>query len=172
LHYNRFRYYDADVGRFVSQDPIGLMGGMNLYQYAPNPTGWVDPFGLAKLKCDCDGDGVSDIEIDDNDAKAFKDVALKRQGLDPENPPESFKEKMVDEETGIKYEVRAHPANESHGKTGSIYRVQRQRPGVDENGQGLGKEYLDGNGVWHPQKDLKPGPNQNIDAAKDTHIQL
>jgi len=39
-------------------------------------------------------------------------------------------------------------------------------------GQGLGKEYLDGNGVWHPQKDLKPGPNQNIDAAKDTHIQL
>jgi uncharacterized protein RhaS with RHS repeats len=24
LHYNRFRYYDPDVGRFVSQDPIGL----------------------------------------------------------------------------------------------------------------------------------------------------
>ena len=26
LHYNRFRYYDPDVGRFVSQDPIGLVG--------------------------------------------------------------------------------------------------------------------------------------------------
>ena len=46
LHYNRFRYYDPDVGRFVSQDPIGLAGGENLYQYAPNPTGWVDPLGL------------------------------------------------------------------------------------------------------------------------------
>lgn len=27
LHYNRFRYYDPDAGRFVSQDPIGLRAG-------------------------------------------------------------------------------------------------------------------------------------------------
>ncbi|MFC7518492.1 RHS repeat-associated core domain-containing protein, partial [Herbaspirillum sp. GCM10030257] len=47
LHYNRFRYYDPDSGRFVSQDPIGLQGGNNLYQYAPNPTVWIDPLGLA-----------------------------------------------------------------------------------------------------------------------------
>jgi len=49
LHYNRFRYYDPDVGRFTTQDPIGLLGGDNLYQYAPNPMGWVDPLGLASL---------------------------------------------------------------------------------------------------------------------------
>nr|WP_240754569.1 RHS repeat-associated core domain-containing protein [Lampropedia aestuarii] len=48
LHYNRFRYYDPDCGRFVSQDPIGLFGGDNLYQFAPNPTEWVDPLGLNK----------------------------------------------------------------------------------------------------------------------------
>ncbi|WP_442890275.1 RHS repeat-associated core domain-containing protein [Chitinimonas sp. JJ19] len=46
LHYNRFRYYDPDVGRFVSNDPIGLAGGVNLYQYAPNPLTWIDPLGL------------------------------------------------------------------------------------------------------------------------------
>ncbi|MFC7519088.1 RHS repeat-associated core domain-containing protein, partial [Herbaspirillum sp. GCM10030257] len=51
LHYNRFRYYDPDSGRFVSQDPIGLQGGNNLYQYAPNPTAWIDPLGLATCKC-------------------------------------------------------------------------------------------------------------------------
>ncbi|MGI8474041.1 RHS repeat-associated core domain-containing protein [Pectobacterium brasiliense] len=46
LHYNLFRYYDPTVGRFTTQDPIGLAGGLNLYQYAPNPLGWVDPLGL------------------------------------------------------------------------------------------------------------------------------
>ncbi|QCY13041.1 RHS repeat protein [Pseudomonas sp. MPC6] len=47
LHYNTFRYYDPGVGRFVTQDPIGLLGGDNLYQYAPNSTSWIDPWGLA-----------------------------------------------------------------------------------------------------------------------------
>jgi len=46
LHYNTFRFYDPDIGRFVSQDPIGLKGGNNLYQYAPNPCSWIDPLGL------------------------------------------------------------------------------------------------------------------------------
>ena len=41
-----FRYYDPEIGRFVSQDPIGLRGGTNLFEYAPNPVIWVDPFGL------------------------------------------------------------------------------------------------------------------------------
>ncbi|HHZ6627719.1 TPA: RHS repeat-associated core domain-containing protein, partial [Escherichia coli] len=46
LHYNLHRYYDPDVGRFMVTDPIGLLGGLNLYAYAPNPLGWVDPLGL------------------------------------------------------------------------------------------------------------------------------
>ena len=36
LHYNFFRYYEPDAGRFVNQDPIGLEGGSNLYRFAPN----------------------------------------------------------------------------------------------------------------------------------------
>ncbi|MBV4539430.1 RHS repeat-associated core domain-containing protein, partial [Pseudomonas urmiensis] len=47
LHYNRYRYYDPQVGRFVSADPIGYAGGLNLYAYAPNPIAWTDPLGLA-----------------------------------------------------------------------------------------------------------------------------
>ena len=52
LHYNLFRYYDPDCGRFTQQDPIGLAGGINLYQYAPNALGWVDPWGLSRCKND------------------------------------------------------------------------------------------------------------------------
>ena len=50
LHYNRYRYFDPDLGMFISRDPIGLVGGNNVFQYAPNPTGWIDPFGLASAK--------------------------------------------------------------------------------------------------------------------------
>lgn len=51
LHYNRFRYYDPQVGRFTTQDPISFKGGINLYRYAPNPVEWIDPYGLmAKRK--------------------------------------------------------------------------------------------------------------------------
>ena len=45
LHYNTFRFFDPDVGRFTTTDPIGLSGSSNLYQYAPNPIGWTDPWG-------------------------------------------------------------------------------------------------------------------------------
>ncbi|TDM05883.1 MAG: hypothetical protein C4K60_14405 [Ideonella sp. MAG2] len=45
LCYNTFRYYDPDCGRFISQDPIGLAGGLNLYQFGPNAIGWIDPWG-------------------------------------------------------------------------------------------------------------------------------
>ncbi|WP_241260688.1 RHS repeat-associated core domain-containing protein, partial [Proteus mirabilis] len=46
LHYNTFRYYAPDLGRFTQQDPIGLAGGINLYAYAPDPFVWIDPLGL------------------------------------------------------------------------------------------------------------------------------
>jgi RHS repeat-associated protein len=50
LCYNRYRYYDADIGGFVSQDPLGLAAGDNVYAIAPNVMGWVDPLGLACKK--------------------------------------------------------------------------------------------------------------------------
>ncbi|MGP9827725.1 RHS repeat-associated core domain-containing protein [Ectopseudomonas khazarica] len=45
LYYNRYRYYAPELGRYVTQDPIGLAGGENFYQY-PSPTTLVDPMGL------------------------------------------------------------------------------------------------------------------------------
>ncbi|NQZ38378.1 MAG: hypothetical protein HRT58_22145, partial [Crocinitomicaceae bacterium] len=47
LCYNRFRYYDPSTGIFMSQDPIGLTGGMpNMYSYISDSNSRVDPFGL------------------------------------------------------------------------------------------------------------------------------
>ena len=49
LSYNRYRYYDSQIGSFVSQDPLRLAAGIQLYLYTPNVWGWVDPYGL---KCE------------------------------------------------------------------------------------------------------------------------
>lgn len=49
LHYNRFRYYEPELGRFARQDPIGRAGGENLYIYAPNPINMTDPIGLSYI---------------------------------------------------------------------------------------------------------------------------
>jgi RHS repeat-associated protein len=55
LCYNTFRYYDPDIGRFISEDPIGLFGGPNLYAFAPNTDAWVDPWGWASAPCALSG---------------------------------------------------------------------------------------------------------------------
>ena len=47
LHYNRHRYYDPSLGRYVSRDPLGVAGGLNLYTYVGNdPVNRADPLGL------------------------------------------------------------------------------------------------------------------------------
>ena len=48
LHYNLMWYYEPEAGRFVNQDPIGLWGGTNFYQFSMNAMGEVDPLGLAR----------------------------------------------------------------------------------------------------------------------------
>ncbi|WP_422085991.1 RHS repeat domain-containing protein [Variovorax sp.] len=82
LHYNRYRYYDPSSGRYVSRDPIGLDGGNNIYQYAPNPSHWVDPLGLAK-----------------KDQKSQKPCQSKKNSTEPKLP-----EKVIAQDGGLRLE--------------------------------------------------------------------
>lgn len=50
LHYNYFRDYDPETGRYIQSDPIGLNGGINTYTYGKmNPLKYIDPIGQNPL---------------------------------------------------------------------------------------------------------------------------
>jgi RHS repeat-associated protein len=50
LYYLRARYYDPQLGRFLSEDPAGVAGGLDLYTYAgDDPVNHTDPLGLGPL---------------------------------------------------------------------------------------------------------------------------
>ncbi len=68
LFYNRFRYYSAEVGGYVSRDPIGLAGGLAVHAYVGDPLGWMDPLGLADARPG--GCGTDDsVELDPRQAR-------------------------------------------------------------------------------------------------------
>ncbi len=55
LAYNRFRYYSPDTGMFISQDPISIEGGFNVYAYVHDSNSWIDPLGLTGTYIFTDG---------------------------------------------------------------------------------------------------------------------
>jgi RHS repeat-associated protein len=80
LHCNYFRYYDPIVGRFIHQDPIGMAGGFNSYQFAPSTSGWTDALGLTPCPCkkDCN-------KLLPGEGKAGTYTALDRAGSKGDN---------------------------------------------------------------------------------------
>ena len=63
LYYNYYRYYDSQLGRYVTSDPIGLNGGINTFAYVGgNPVGYIDPLGLAETSINGFYKGYGSIE--------------------------------------------------------------------------------------------------------------
>ncbi len=51
LNYNRFRFYDPKLGRYIQSDPLGIAGGDNVYSCPTNPVSEVDTRGLTCKHC-------------------------------------------------------------------------------------------------------------------------
>lgn len=75
LYYNRFRYYDAQTGRYVSQDPIGLLGGLRLAGSVTDPNVSFDPLGLEPAWVDPNALNFSQRTVADNVDQYTRDMA-------------------------------------------------------------------------------------------------
>lgn len=94
LHYNRFRYYSPELGRYLQPDALGLGGGSNLYAYPASPASVVDVRGLTCPECEAKAKAAREEKeeteqtqrptaaIDDDEARA---VVARLAGMDEDH---------------------------------------------------------------------------------------
>ena len=82
LHYNLHRYYDPTIGRYITQDPIGLRGGWNFYDYPLDPLKIIDSLGLASTKLDGNKIQVHNNDVDPWPSKPHGHIYYKNQVID------------------------------------------------------------------------------------------
>lgn len=118
--------------------------------------------------------GKSSGGADFSKPKHFLDDALKQQGLN--KLPEKLKQKWTYGE--YNYEVRVHPGDSKYTEDKTTYRASRKIKPI-QGKQGSGIEYMDKNGKWWHQSELREfngdgtlNPLFNKDAAKNTHIPM
>ncbi|NUU69217.1 type IV secretion protein Rhs, partial [Enterobacteriaceae bacterium BIT-l23] len=159
LHYNLFRYYDPGVGRFTTQDPIGLQGGLNLYQYAPNPLGWVDPLGLAACspnkKTTYEGTSRRDAF---RQAKRDAGIPMRQQPSAITRPDllDGSGKKILDDK-GLPVKTRQYEFTDENGKT--VF--------IQEHSLGHAKATI-GHG-FEPHFNIRPPENINTGSVPGTH---
>ena len=109
LFYNRFRYYDPELGRYLSEDPIGLAGGIGQWRYVVNPTNTTDILGLAPA-------------VKTNDGGRFgglSDGAVSGDGLTPHHMPQDKLHFLPRREGGAVVMTQAdHELTRSFGSKG------------------------------------------------------
>ena len=137
LYYYRARYYDPQVGRFLSEDPIGFLGGLDFYSYVgSNPALWVDPTGLSPLSYDQIAKLVSANNKSGQSNELIVCMAYEESSFDPaavQVPPNTARgllgvTKGAAQDLGINYSTLADSGINIYAGTRYLYRRINWRP--------------------------------------------
>jgi uncharacterized protein RhaS with RHS repeats len=126
LYYNTFRYYDPDIGRFISEDPIGLWGGSNLYAFAPNADRWVDPWGWS-----CFGSKKNAGFVFRGDDRP--PATIFKEGFQPKGTNTDLYEYALSNRPSIYVSTSKSSAVARDFTDGYVYTIRGQSNGIDVN---------------------------------------
>jgi RHS repeat-associated protein len=110
LHYNRYRYYDPQLGRYLQSDPTGYKGSpVNLYAYCANPLVRVDVFGLHDDRAE-----PGEEEGQPNNSNKEEEPSLPEPGGDPNAPkrngdPLNSNDRTADQENYFREQIEKAP---------------------------------------------------------------
>ncbi|MFD6112805.1 putative T7SS-secreted protein [Streptomyces yangpuensis] len=164
LHYNFFRYYDPELARYLTPDPLGLTPADNPVTYVHNPHTWSDPLGLGPCPPRIEGGGW-DLRGDANPLDIIpKDAVQEPWRPIPGGVEHGIKWKWTDDVTGKTVRMRVHgpdlgPHAGPNASNGPIYRIQIAGKFQDEAGN-----------LYHREVGNPNSPNYNETAINDTHI--
>ena len=151
LHYNRFRYYDPRLARYIQSDPWGISGGFNLYAYVSNPLCDVDVRGLGGEENNKDkkkGEGGVPDKEGANGAKSGSEPPEKTPTPQPSAPAQGEAPPVTpthNEAPGNQAPFKGDPGSTVRGGTQSrtygpdgFPQTDRDLPHPDESGIGAG----------------------------------
>jgi len=199
LHYNYFRYYNPQIGRYITPDPIGLWGGINLFVYGlNNPSKYTDEYGdqvqgpyvpgnppdprtsasdfLKKLRNLMESFGAGEGRRKEIDDMLIKDLEMAEKGLKlwPKSPKNFQTPTNPPQDPTIPDDYICEPGEKGRG-------IVFRKPGTKGNA-GIfevmppTKEYPDGYWRQYNQKgqpiDPSTGEPGKLKGGPDTHIPL
>lgn len=106
LHYNHHRYYDPQISRYLTQDPMGIAPGPNPFSYVRNPFTWIDPLGLTPCE------EAAKQAADRKETVLGKGIPVRNEASVGSATSHSYKKTFFDEHPHLKGKVVVHHAIE------------------------------------------------------------
>ena len=168
LAYNRFRYYSPESGTYVSQDPIGLHGGFNVYSYVKDINSWADALGLSDIFIFGNSSGPANARprVMGDNGRMKGDITVTDGNVSAQS---------VDPDSGVWPQGKSATTDLDSGLTGQVHKVgDADLPkglGMVADGADVGGPHKAGHHTIFPTEDMSFDEfNNKLQQIETTHV--